>query len=80
MGTPLPTKVIVIRVMSATIITMLEVKLAFPKDLYKASLLWTGLKHVVWLNNYASLAPLLQDIHQTSSSLMVTLMPATGEA
>lgn len=79
-GAPLPTKIIVIKVMSATIITMLEVKLAFPKELYKTSLLWKGLTHVVWLNNSASLALLLQEMPQTSSSLLVTLVATTGNA
>lgn len=55
-------------------------KLAFPKDLYKASLLWIGLKRVLGLNNYASLAVQLQDMHQASSSLMATLVPPTGDA
>lgn len=79
-GAPSPQKIIVIRVMSATITTTLEVKLAFPKELYKASLLWKGLTHVVWLNNSASLALLLQEMPQTNSSLLVTLVATTGDA
>lgn len=53
-GGPSPAKIIGMRIMSATRVTMLPVRLALPKLLYEASLLLMGMEHMVFLNNYTS--------------------------